>query len=253
LQKEDYDTAIEKFLDRYGPNAISAIVPHSRNVISAVPVSIEGATWVAAHEGIKEDYPLVYGFFAPEGDFAMNVYARNYLSGEREAITPREWRNMMDTMIGNYWYAKAKDMLGEDAGSPNREQAAWLRKQRDQILEAYPNWDNRVGLAERPEIDQMVRQLYDISDNSTIQETNAGKGLLEYMRLRNSAQARVDQDRENGDTEALTFKSANDYSNLRQWLVDGAYDIIKRYPEFEKMWDLVFSREIEDPVEEPSK
>jgi hypothetical protein len=253
LQEEDYDTAIDKYLDMYGPNAIGAIVPHSRNVISAVPVSIEGATWVVNNADVKKKYPLVYGFFAPEGEFNMGVYARNYITGEREAITPREWRNMLDTMMGNYHYNRAKDMLGDDKGSPNREQAAWLRTQHDNVLEAYPNWDNRVGLAERPQIDQMVRQLYEASSDPAIAKTNAGKGLLAYMKLRDAAQAQVDKDRAAGETEALTFKSANDYTSLRQWLSDNANRIIGVYPEFEKTWDLVFSRELEDPVEEGKK
>lgn len=245
LQQDDYDTAVGKFLDMYGPYAIGAIVPHSRNVISAVPTSVEGAAWIAKHKSIKTKYPLVYGFFAPEGEFNMNIYTRNYLTGEREAITPREWLNLRDTLIGNYHYYRAKDMLGVEGESPNREQAAWLRTQRANILEMYPNWNNNVGLSERPTNDQMVAQLYEASKNRTVKGTNAGKGLIEYLRYREQAQA---QAVELGHT---SFGEANDLAPTRQWLTDHAYAIIKKYPEFEKLWDVVFSREMEDAVVEP--
>lgn len=247
LQQEDYDTAVEKFMEMYGPDSIGAIVPHSRNVISAVPTSLEGAQWVAKHPSIKKRFDLVYGFFAPEGEFHMPTYARNYMTGEREAITPKQWRNMMDTMLGNYHYQRAKKMLGEDANSPNRDQQTWLYNQRRSILEAYPNWDNNTGLAQRPENEQMIRQLYEAAKNPTIKKTNAGKGLIEYLGYRDKAMAQaIGPDPDNPIYRS--FKTANDLAPTRTWLISHASRIIERYPEFEKLWDVVFSREMEDAV-----
>lgn len=245
LQQEDYDTAVEKFLDMYGPDAIGAIVPHSRNIISAVPTSLEGAQWVAQHKDIRTKYNLVYGFFAPEGEFHYPTFARNYVTGARESISPREWLNLRDTMMGNYHFQRAKAMLGPDANSPNKEQSDWLRQQKANILEAYPNWNNEVGLGGRPTNEQMIAQLYDASKNSTLANTNAGKGLIEYLVLR-------DQANEQAKREGfVSFKTANDLAPTRQWLTDHAYRIIKQYPEFEKLWDVVFSREMEDATVEP--
>lgn len=245
LQQEDYDTAIEKFLDMYGPNSIGAIVPHSRNVISAVPTSLEGAKWVANHRAIRDRYDLVYGFFAPEGEFHMRTYSQNYMTGERDSITPKQWLSLKDTLLGNYHYQRAKAMLGPDQHSPDKGQADWLRTQRRNIQEAYPNWNNSVGLAGRPTNEQMIEQLYDASKNRTVARTDAGKGLVQYLALRDQA---IEQAEGAG---FVSFKTANDLAPTRQWLTDNAHQIIQDHPGFERLWDVVFSREMEDAVVEP--
>lgn len=252
LQEEDYDTAIEKFLDIYGPNAVSAIIPHSRNVISAVPTSLEAAQWVSKNESVRKQFSLVYGFFAPQGgEFHMPTYAQNYMTGERDPITPVQWRNMQDTLLGNYHYNRAKDMLQLGPGkAPNEEQRAWLSKQRANVLEAYPNWDNNVGLAQRPDNEQMVRQLYLAVKDRKVLSTDAGKGLAAYLAFRDKA---VVSGHNAGFVGYAPFASANDMASTRQWLADHAYQIMEEHPDFERLWDVVFSREMEDPIVEPDR
>lgn len=242
LQQEDYDSAVERFLEVYGPNAIGAIIPHSNAVISAAPTSLEAAKWVAQHPGVKKKFDLVYGFFAPEGEFHMPTYAKNFFTGERDPISPEQWLNLRDTLIGNYHYQRAKDMLGEDRNSPNDEQTKWLREQKANILEAYPNWNNRIGLAEKAtdDPDRMIAQLYRAVKDNTVKGTDAGKGLALYLPLRDAA---IEKAKELG---FASFKTANKMSSTRAWLNDNAQRIIAQHPDFERLWDVVLSRELEE-------
>lgn len=242
LQQDDYDSAVEVFMERYGPDAIGAIIPHSRSIISAAPTSLEAAKWVSQNPDVKKKYNLTYGFFAPEGEFHMPTYARNFFSGERDPITPEQWLNLRDTLLGNYHYQRAKEMLGEDRSSPNDEQTKWLREQKANILTAYPNWNNQIGLAGKAtdDNDRMITQLYKASKDKKITNTDAGKGLLLYIPLRDAAQKKAEE------LDLASFKTANRMSSTRAWLNDNAQRIIAQHPDFERLWDVVFSRELEE-------
>jgi hypothetical protein len=238
-----YQEATETFLERYGPEAIGAIIPHSSAIIPNVPTSLEAAKWVAEHPDIKKHYPLVYGLFAPSGDLDMETYTKNFYTNERDALTPDQWAALRDNTLANYWYEYQKRRLGPNADSPTDEQARWLRSKRNEIQEAFPHWGDSTGRAEKPEIDVLVRELYRIVDEPDIKSTDAGQALAEYLTYRDKA---VEQSVSWSDTDnPNSFRSAEALSGTRQWLRGKAADLIDRYPEFKTIWDYVFDRELQ--------
>jgi hypothetical protein len=234
----DYQETVDWYLGKYGTEAIGAIVPHSRSVIPNIPTSLEGAQWVASHSGIKERHPLVYGMFAPKGDFDITTYLRNFISEERDAITPEQWQAIRDNTLGNYYYQNELSKLGDNATSPTDEQTIWLRGRRGAILEAFPSWGNETGLDTRPETELLVRELYRAAEDPEILRTQAGKGLRDYLGYRDKAQ-------DAAETAGLaSFRDSERLAQTRRWLESKAAQIIERYPEFEQMYEWVFSREL---------
>ncbi len=242
-QEDDYDNAVANFIDKYGINAIGAVVPHSRSSIYGVPVSLEGAKWVNDNPNLKRNFPLTYGFFAPSGDLHMPTFLRQFTEGTRETLSPGEWQMLKDNLLGNYHYNRALDMLGTRRANPAANQREWLEQQRTNIEAIYPMYGRKEGLSQRPSTDDMVKELYSISADATISSTPAGKALTAYLALRDKAQAQA---------EAQDYKSFSKPLALaptRQWLADNAQELIRRYPQFKQLWDIILSREVGDVTE----
>lgn len=239
-QSSDYEQAVGLFLERYGTEAIGAIIPHSSAVIPNVPTTLEAAKWVAAHPDVKSSFPLTYGLFTPAGgDFHMQTYIKNFITEERDTLTPDQWQALQDNTLGNYWFNYQKDRLGADADSPGHDQAAWLRGVRKDILKSYPNWGNTTGIAEKPTIDNLITDLYRASKDDFLASTEQGKALKLYLTYRDKAMVQAERE----DFAPNSFRTAKALAPTRQWLRAKAADIIDQYPAFKVMWDYVFDRE----------
>lgn len=242
-KSKDYEQAVGIFLERYGTEAVGAIIPHSANIIPNVPTSLEAAQWVADHPGIKSSFPLTYAYFAPEGKFHYETYVRNFISNERDALTIDQWVALRDNTLANYWYNYEKRRLGPDAVSPNDDQQRWLRGRREEIQKIYPQWGNNTGRAERPELDVLVRDLYRAAEDPLLSSTSAGKALNIYLQSRNEA---VEYSRSWSDTGSPnSFRTAQAFSSTRESLRRIGNELVTRYPEFEPMWISVFDRELQ--------
>lgn len=235
----DYQATVQEFLDKYGTEAIGAIIPHSRSIIPNVPTTVKAATWVADHPDVKSSFPLTYGLFAPSGgEFDMTTYVRNFISEERDAITPDQWEMLRDNTLANHYYENEIRKLGPDADSPSDAQAKWLRDQRAAITEAFPQWGNRTGLDERPETDILVRDLYRAADDPYLSTTEAGKALKMYLTQRDKAQQQAES------MDLASFRTSKRLSGTRTWLRSQAEALVEQYPAFKQIYDFVLSREL---------
>lgn len=237
-QDAGYQEAVSRYLDMYGEDAIGAIIPHSRSVIYGAPTSLEAAQWVEKNASVKKDFPLTYGFFAPTGEFHNPTYVKSFTSGERETLTVEEWNMLRDSLLGNYHFQRALDMLGDRADNPADNQRAWLEQQRKNIEEAYPKWGHHEGLSERPTTEHMVEELYRALDDPTLARTDVGRALDTYLRYRDQAQAQAEE------LGYVSFNKAQAMAPTRQWLAEKATRLIEDTPDFRQVWNLVLSREL---------
>lgn len=239
LQEQDYETAGQAFMERYGTDAILAIIPQSGASTYGIPRNQEQNAFVLNHPGVKADFPSTYGFFLPQSEeFDYDVYLKSFLSGEREDLSAEQWLNLANNMRGDMLYRQYVDKLG---GRTDEAARAYLRKVRQRIYEEFPS--GPTGLPEKPDTAAMVRELYKAANDSTILDTDAGQGLALYIKYRDKA---IDQARAlEHETSNGLLSGSKDLEGTRVWLNRVAQRVIDEHPDFQLMWDIVFSREAE--------
>ena len=239
LQQEDYDTAGERFMEKYGPDAILAIIPQSGASTYGIPRNQAQLSFVINHPKLKGLFPSTYGFFLPQSDeFDYDVYLKSFMTGEREDLSPDQWLNLANNMRGDMLFRHYKDQLG---GRNDKAARDYLRKVRQKILAQYPS--GPTGLPEKPDTAALVRELYHAVKDSTIRSTDAGEGLALYLKYRDAAVAQAKA--AGKDTSSGLLSSSQELEGTRQWLDNVAHKVIDKHPDFQFLWDIVFSREVD--------
>jgi hypothetical protein len=250
LREEDYDSAVERFVDRYGEDVLSATIGHTAGVEYGVPMTAEGAQWALMHGDVKTNLPHTYGFFAPQGgEFDMRAYDAQFTAGQRVRLTRQQWLDISNQLKGNLVYQAQRDKVGD---SPNEAQRRWLGEWRDHLNEEFPGWAvSRSGMSgppNRPSTETLVREAYDALGFDAVRDTDAGRGLAMYLGYRDKVIAQQ-EDRGIHRSDGLV-SDAERMTRSRAWLNDIADMVIAKHPAFEPMWEIVFSRETRVESEE---
>lgn len=232
----DMDEASAEIMDKYGPDILSLTVPKTRAATYNVPRTREAGEWVYANRDIRDKYPAVYGFFAPQGgELDYSVLVNQFSSGEVDVLTPNQWLNLRNEMMQTLEYNYYKDQVGN---SPNDQESAWLRQIRSELAEAYPS--STAGILEKPEYEDVIPELYDAIEDPKLRNTDMGQALREYFYYRDQA-----QDYAVNVAGYAGFAKPNALYPTREWLAGIAQDIMKDYPDFELVWSTTLSREFE--------
>jgi hypothetical protein len=244
MREDDYDNWVQNFVDKYGEQALSATIGHTAGVEYGVPVTAEGAQWALTHPELRTALPHVYGFFAPQGgDLDLRAYDAQFKAGQRAHLTRGNWKDLSSSVKANLIYQAQKDKVGD---SPNESERRWLADWRRYLEDEYPGWSSSggvVGLPDRPSTSELVSEMYDALKHKAIKSTDAGKGLAMYLEYRDKAIA-LQEDRGFHRGDGLVT-SSKDFNGTRRWLNDAAAFVIGEHPDFEPIWEIVFSREAE--------
>ncbi len=243
LRQEDFETADQTFLNRYGPDLLAALTPKTGAVEYGIPVTKEGAQWVLEHPGIEDDLPHTYGFFAPAGgEFDYSLYDRQLREGDRVQLDGDVWSRLMNHTNAMVLLNRAKESVGDDIDTDDgREFMAGVKSELD---DRFPGWDDMSGTPKRPELFVMIRELDDALKVDAIRDTDAGKALALYMAARAQVKA---------DFEANGYKQSNGLLSQAAAVEDGhvalreyGTRLVRNHPGFEALWDVVLSRELEE-------
>ncbi|HUP68492.1 MAG TPA: hypothetical protein VM142_01630 [Acidimicrobiales bacterium] len=237
LQTADYDTAAEKFLERFGEDAALFMVDKTKGQF---PSSAEGDKWARANPELAKNYPTTYGFFAPQGgEFDYAAYRRQIRTGERKVTKPSEAIDAANAQVGAMLYRQAKDKM---PAKPNAAQRQWLAEVRDEIAKEYPGYDpfpRDLG-----KIPRLIRELETIVGDRAVAATDAGQGVALYLKARAKALEAAK------GLELVHFNKAKRARHLRDWLREIAHDIAEEHPDFAEIYERVFEREMTDDAEE---
>lgn len=245
LRDDDYDTAIDLFVERFGEDALSATIGHTVGIEYGVPTTADGAQWALMHPEVRDGLPHTYGFFAPQGGgFDMRAYDAQFAAGQRVRMTRDQWKDISNQLKGNLIYQAQRDKVGD---SPTETQRRWLGEWREWINEEYPGWavsrSEMSSLPGRPKPEALIREAYDALDFDAVRNTDAGRGLRLYLEHRDRA---IAQQEERGIHRSDGLVSdAERMASTRAWLREVGLWVIDQHPEFEPMWEIVFSRETE--------
>lgn len=237
------DGATQAMLDKYGPEVFGVMQSMSFQNVLGVQATRDAADWVAANPDVKRDLPNVYGFFTPQGgDFDYTVYAEQIKSGNRQPLSPEEWRRLENNLKANYQYQRVRNLVGPH---PNDQQRALLSQLREALIAQYPGFGDMHGIEQRADPAEMVRELYDAVKRPDLVKTDAGQALTVYLQARDLVQAKA-------EAEGLSsFRTAESMRPGRDLLRALGAQLSAEHPDFVNMFNLVFDREMADDLPVP--
>lgn len=231
MMAQNFDTATERFIDKWGENAFLATIPKTTGSLYSITDRV--SQFSRAHPDQAKRFPATIGLFAPSGVDAPigdGETERQIQKGVRDIVTPEDAIKTHNIRMASLLYDRAKEKIGDDP------LALWAVQ--DKLVKKYPGFTGTAGdLSKGP---GSVQELIRASQDPTLAATDAGKGLTLYLEARAEAQA---------DARALgvkDFTTAARAEPLREWLDEVATWVLDQHPEFVDMWDRVLSREIEE-------
>lgn len=247
LQKEDYNTATERFLDEFGDGAVLFLQSGTRAANPGVTNldTDKGFDFIREHPELAKKFPNTYGLFAPQEDDPQNfnyaAYLRLIKTGEREVLTPKEQVALANDKVGAMIYYNAKDKLGPKM---NKQQRAVLAELKTYLMDKYPGFGvARVGLQERAQAPQLINELARAVDDPVVAETPVGQATTVYLQARTRVM-------EIAEARGVKFNSANQTADLREILRGlGAY-LGSKTPGFSVVFDRVFDTEMKQDLEQ---
>jgi len=235
LQAENYDTAVQRFLETYGNDAILYISSKSEALMGGLEATEQFGDWERENSGLFDRFPEIAGYMAPGGtDFDFQVWNRQLTSGKRRRLTDRELVAEAEYRVGMAKFREQKAKIGPN---PSQEQREWLSAWRQQLYEQYPGFLTNSKFdpnAFTRKVEQMRQMVVDpqLAGNETAQV------LSQYLSYRDKALAQA----EASGLKSLESKAAEP---LRDWLSSIGQALSQEVPEFARIYDRELSYEVD--------
>lgn len=245
LQEANFETADAEFLSRFGDDAVLAMTPMSKSVSWGLVATRDAYDWALEHPNLQSDYPSIYGLFGPQqstpNDFDYGAYLAQFQSGERESLSPDEWMRMSQHMLATRIYRRAQRQVG---ANPTDEDSEWLANGRAWLREAYPGYDNLLGVPTGPNVESAMQELRGIINEDGVRGTPVARAVQTYLTERDWAEQEAQARGFRG------FANAEDTRDLRDYLRSGAMELSQEVPAFRRVFDYVLSRELDRTEDE---
>jgi len=235
LQDENYDTAVEKFMDAFGPETFAFMAGKTRAVYSGVESSREFAKWELDNADLFDSaFKEVAGFFGPKGsNFDWAAYQNQVNSGKKEWVPPvPDQIEIAEKIVGYSLYRQLVDVTGPPQTAKQRE---ILTNYRLELEKKYPGMVTQ-GKLDVNEFNNKMKQLRLAVDDPRLQDNDTAIALKSYLDLR--------------DTLMVVAKSSgvgweSDLAApLRAGLLYEGTQIVKETPEFARVFDSLLINEV---------
>lgn len=234
MQTENYDTAVQRFLETFGDDAFLYVAGKSKATVGGLDASTKFGEFERNNTSLFARYKDVAGYFSPVGtNFDYQVYLRQLTTGQREKLKPSELVEEAQALVGKALYKTAVRQVGP---TPTEDQRNALREVRNQIGNYFPGYLTQpVDINRLPaQIVQTQAAAFDpILDNNPVAE-----GARLYFTVRQQA---LDEAARRG----FVSLGGKQVADLRGWLRSAADEIIAKYPEFQRLYDRVLFNEID--------
>lgn len=235
LQVENYDTAVERFLDTFGEDAFLYIAGKTKATVGGLDASEEFGQWERSNSEVFNRYENVAGYFAPTGtNFDYQVYLRQIETGKRERLSPDDLVEEAQRLVGVSAYRSVVRAAGPNPNSLQREVLAEVR---DVLEKQYP------GFARAPlDINQQtarIAELEEASFDSLLDDNEVAQALRAYFEVRTAV---LDQIALAGGPTTLQAKANGEYAAV---LRDLGEQLARQVPQFERVWDRLLFNEVD--------
>lgn len=227
LNRENPDTAVEKFYEIFGDDAYLYMSGKTQAQVGGLSASDQFGDWERQNSDLFKKYPEAAAYFAPAGDdFSYATYERQIRTGKRKRLTDDEMVELAQRRVGSAIYRNLKKKLGTDPTTAQRE---WLANARRAIHQRLPGFPE-VAVFTVGEFDTRVEQIRDAANDAALENNPVAKAVRAYMKYRDQAYAEVERSG-NKDIRAEKF------TELRQWLFNIGTAIGEQEPGFNRVWD----------------
>jgi len=234
MQDENYDTAVERFLNTFGDDAFLYVAGKSKAIAGGLDASTKFGQFERSNPQLFSTYGDVAGFFAPVGEnFDYQVYLRQLRTGERRKLKPSELIEEAQAQVGRALYRN----LTRDAGpNPNANQREVLSGARKELIKLFPGFGTSpVDINKLP---GQIQQVYEAAFDSMLDGNPVAEGARAYLQIRDMALNQA-------FSRGFTTLGGKQVADLRGLLRSAADEIIRRYPEFERLYDRILFNEID--------
>ena len=232
-QQENYDTATQKLFDVYGEKFWPYLAKKTTSQYAGLEATKEFDKWAYGNKTFLEAYPRVAAYFAPVGtDWDWQVYARQMADGMRIKLPLRQSLEEAQWSAGYSQYKLASDAAGPKP-TPNEEKV--LAELKTNLYKLYPGYK-----ASSYDVNKTARQIEDLKaaayykglDNNPV-----ALGAREYLANREAILNTIPENK-----PGLTAKVNRNKLNA---LKNSVVGIVEKYPEFQRLFDRVLSKELE--------
>lgn len=249
MQEEDYATATERFLQKYGDNAFLLMQNKSQSISPGIVAPTEAANaWLRENMWAQAEFPVTYGFFAPQGgEFNGDAYQRQLELQERKPLTPEQFVRAGNDLIGKSIYYAEREAMLEQARAQGRttldsEQQAYMRDLDEWLRTNYEGYGDEAGKLGRASPEEMIDELGRAANDDRLKTTPMAASIREYLAERDW----VRQESKANLTSVNSYQSAASGAEYRQYLEQYALSIIEENPDFALVWERVFRAELSE-------
>jgi len=239
LQATDYDTAVTKFLARYGDEVELYMGSKTRSLTQGLEATEEFGVWERQNGDLISEYPDVSSYLAPSGsEFNFSVFERQIRTGKRERLSDQEIIDLSQQRIGAAKYAEARRMMGP---YPSATQKDILRRYRTVLHEQYPGFplfaEFTVG-----EFQNNVEQLSNLVNDSRVASNQTANTIRQYLSYRDQAIAAYVA----RGGKPSGFQSAKSALGLRDAVASIGLTLSARDTNFARVYERLLAQEVED-------
>ena len=236
----NYDTAVSRFLDIYGNDALLYISNKTESIAGGLEATDDFGDWERGEgKGLITQYPDVAGFMAPGGDdFSFEVWSRQLAKGRRRRLSDREIVELAQYKAASAQYRELRDKLPP---RPTAEQKRWLRQWRVKLNKEYPGFP-AVAEFNPGEFPKKLEQLDRLVKDDRLQGNDVAEATRQYLAARNAAVERYVQ----AGGAAGGFSTASASAPLRDWLAGIGKALKQETPEFARLYERLLSNEVEE-------
>lgn len=235
FQQENYDTAVQRFLETFGNDAFLYISSKTRSTQPGLLATEAFGDWERNNGELLNLYPEVAAYFAPGGnDFAFSVWERQIRTGKRERLSDAEIVSLAQYRVGSAIY---RDLKTKISRYPNAEERDWLARQRLKIHEKLPGFPPKA-VFEVNKLEVRIGQLAKAVANPDLKNNPVAQAAAEYLRARELALAEANK----AGLKSLQGKQAQP---LRDYLNSIGEALADRVPDFQRLWEQELSSEVD--------
>lgn len=232
FQLEDYDTAIDRFLQLYGDDLTLYVGSKSRALRDGLEATQEFGDWERDNRDVLATYTRTGGYFGPMGsEYNFSVWERQLQEKSRERLGDRELIAEAQKRVASTKYRAMRKMF---PSNPNEKQQEILSEYRAMLHKEYP------GFPIRPEyevgkfansIDELTNAVKDerLKDNPIIPQLRSYLAEREKLVMTKGG---------------LSLKSEKKKAERARLLALGE-SLSQQNPEFARIWTRLLSQEVE--------
>jgi hypothetical protein len=222
----DYNKAWYDFLNLYGASQAFALIGSTKG---EGPSNWDSYAFVVENPDVATKYKDVWGYIMPGGGLSTEMYQWNVVRDKKKSLNPTE----ILQKVNNQRFYAAKDALltRVDAGEFNRTQYSDALTTLKEVMGGGPVVEFDVNKRDR-----IIGQLNGLVEDNRFAEIQSIAGLRDYMAIRGGILGQIGKSK---------FTGAQSEQTARDYLAAQAEWVVKKYPDFQKMFYAFFANELE--------